>query len=75
MEAGLKLAVLLPRVGRDAVATLGVKLDEALPPLGGTGELEGEVEASSGSPLVVGVLGLNSGVLSGGWSTRRLSLM
>ena len=75
MEVGLKLAVLLVRVGRDAVAMLGVKLGEVLPPLGGVGELEGEIEASSGSSLVAGVLGLNPGVLSGGWSTRRLALM
>ena len=71
----MKLAVLPVRVGRDAVATLGVKLGGAIPPLEGARELEGGAEASSGSSLVSGVLGLSPGVLSGGWSTRRSALM
>ena len=75
VETGMKLAVLLVRAGRDAVATLGVKLGAAISPFGGARELENEAEASSGDSLASGALGLSPEVLSGGWSTRRSALM
>ena len=62
----MKLAVLPVRVGRDAVATLGVKLGGEISPFGEVGMLESEVDNSSSSSWAPEGRGLKPGVLSGG---------